>query len=80
MKITKPKAIVEQQPTDILADAIIGISAAMERLLASGVNQRAVTILIHHDTKINIRDINRVFDSLSSLREAYMIQPTCAPR
>ena len=72
--MSKENTVVE--PTDDvthknLADAVVAISKAMKRLTKSGLNRKAVVVLIADDTKLPRRDINAVLDSIDTLAEVY---------
>lgn len=56
---------------DTLADAIVRIGDAMTRLESSGLNRRAVIVLVHDATKLPKRDIELVLDTLPKLRSMY---------
>lgn len=56
---------------EILAAAITRISESMVKLLASGVNEKAIIILINHDTKIPKQDIKAVFSAMARLKGWY---------
>lgn len=56
---------------DTLAKAIVKISDGMDRLLASGLNRRAVMILLKYETGLSLRNVETVCDSLASLAEKY---------
>lgn len=57
--------------TKILAQAIVNISNNFSRLTRSGLNRRAITILIAYDTKLGIGQIENVLGSLDRLAENY---------
>jgi len=59
------------EPTEVLAEAIVRISEAMEKLKQSGLNDAAIIILVHDACKIPKRDIKLVFESLRKLRGWY---------
>lgn len=68
------KAVVE--PTDDvthknLVDAVVAISKAMKRLTKSGLNRKAIVVLLADDTRLPRRDINAVLDSIETLAEVY---------
>jgi len=70
----KPRVVQDEaQPIerDILAQAIVDISASTKALTASGLNQRAMIVLLHDHTGIPKRDIALVLDGLGELRKAY---------
>ena len=50
------------ESTEILADSIVRISEALTKLEASGVNHKAIVILIQAATKLSRRDIEAVLD------------------
>lgn len=56
---------------EILADALLQISAAFQKLLASGLNRKAIVILIHDQSKVNKRQIELVLHNLEQLKEDY---------
>ena len=56
---------------EILAEAIVNIGAAAEKLKASGVNKRGIIILLQAQTKLPRRDIELVLDSLTQLEGWY---------
>lgn len=56
---------------EILAEAIIKISEAMDSLDKSGLNRHAISVLIQFETKLAMRDINAVLDALKRLRGWY---------
>ena len=67
----------ESQPesTEILAEAIVKIGAGFEALQASGLNRRAITVLLCDATKLPKRDIETVIDALAKLRGWYCRAP-----
>ena len=74
MKKTRPVVIENTDAPvgrDMLAKTIVDISASMTRLLASGLNRRAIVILIHDESKISKRTIEYLLDSLEQLAEDY---------
>jgi hypothetical protein len=54
-----------------LAKAIITISDAMEALLKSGLNRRAIAVLLSDSTNIPITKIFAVLDGLAALKKDY---------
>jgi hypothetical protein len=74
MKSTK--ITVAQNPDDVvepvvLASAIRGISQGMTKLLAQGLNERAIVCLLHEFTGIGKGDIKRVVKGLQELEREY---------
>ena len=63
-----PDAPVEKE---VLAEAIVSISSSMSKLLASGMNRRAVVTLIAYDTGVSRTHIDAVLNSLESLKHNY---------
>jgi siroheme synthase len=63
----------EQNPEgkEVLAAAIIKISEAADKLRKSGLNEKAIMILLHHETRVSQRDIKAVLSGLALLRKQY---------
>lgn len=59
------------ETTEILAEAIVRIGEAAEKLNTSGLNDHAIFVLIQHETKLPMRDIKLVFDSMRKLKSWY---------
>jgi hypothetical protein len=59
------------ESTEILADSIVRISEALDRLSASGLNRNAIVILIQARTKLAKRDIEAVLDAQKRLAGWY---------
>ncbi len=56
----------------VLAQAIVDISKSMNRLLASGLNEKAIVCLIHDDViGVGKNGIRAVLESLKSLSKTY---------
>ena len=58
-------------PKKVLAESIVEISKAFAELRRSGLNQKAIIVLIHDATGLPKRDITRVLDSLDMLSSSY---------
>lgn len=56
---------------DTLADAIIKIGGAMKQLTKSGLNRKAIVVLIKDQSGVPKCDIERVLNSLGSLADHY---------
>jgi len=59
------------ESTELLADSIVRISEALTKLHASGVNRKAIVILIQAATKLSRRDIEAVLDAQKRLAGWY---------
>ncbi len=59
------------ESTEILADSIVRISIALDLLAASGLNHKAIVILIQAATKLSRRDIEAVLDAQKRLAGWY---------
>lgn len=55
----------------VLAQAIVNISKAAQKLHQDGLNQKAIVILLHHSTKIPMRDIQLVLENIRTLEQQY---------
>lgn len=56
---------------EILAEAIVRIGDAFSALQKSGLNKRAIVILLQAETKISQRDITTILDALPRLKGWY---------
>lgn len=56
---------------EILAEAIVRIGDAMQKLKASGLNRRAIVTLIQDQTRLGKTDIELVLNSLATLKGYY---------
>lgn len=56
---------------EVLAESIVKISSAFKALQKSGLNEKAIIVLVHDQTKLPKRDIQLVIDSLAELQQAY---------
>lgn len=65
------KNVKKPEPTEILAEAIIRIGENFEKLQKSGLNKRAIVVLVYDYTKIPKRDIELVLESLAKLKGWY---------
>ena len=66
--------IVKSDPpetTEIMAAAVVKISDGFAKLTATGLNRRAVAVLIHDKTKLGIGTIETVLDALPRLKGWY---------
>jgi hypothetical protein len=68
--MAKPEAEAPDEPKD-LSEAIGRIDGAMKTLLKSGLNRKAVIVLLHDYTKVSKRDIETVLSGLENLKEMY---------
>lgn len=55
----------------VLAEAIVNIGNAAKKLSESGLNEKAVIILLQAETKLSRRDIKLILDSLKQLQRWY---------
>lgn len=69
VKINKTEGNPESK--EILAQAIVRIGDAMEKLKESGMNDYGIRVLLQHETKLPMRDIKLVIDSMRKLKSWY---------
>lgn len=62
---------IDAAPGDILAQAIVRIDEAMAAMMASGLRENALVVLIHHKTKVPADDIWSVLNALKTLRQNF---------
>jgi hypothetical protein len=72
-KMAQVRVIKSDPPEtkEILAEAIVSIGNAAKKLQASGLNKRAIVILLQAETKLPQRDITTVLDALPRLEGWY---------
>lgn len=66
--------VVKSDPpetTEILADAIVRLSEAHEKLKSSGLNRKAIILLLNDATGVGKRDIATILDAMPRLRGWY---------
>lgn len=51
----------------ILAQAIVDLSKAAQRLAQSGLNKKSVAVLIHYHSKVPLRDVEIVMSNIEWL-------------
>lgn len=56
---------------ELLAEAIIRLGQEVGNLNRSGLNRKAIIILLHHYTKLSQTDIATVLDAIPQLQRAY---------
>lgn len=63
----------EKNPTskEVLAESIVKIGEAMDALKKSGLNEKAIIVLLNHKTKVSQSDIRAVLDGMRQLRKWY---------
>ena len=62
------------EPDTILAEWILDISNSMSKLESSGLNKKAIIVLVHDDCKVSKKVIAQVLNSLESLRQNYCVK------
>lgn len=55
----------------VLAQSIVDISKAMAKLATSGLNRKAIVLLVAHSSLCSQREVKAVLDSLESLQRDY---------
>lgn len=73
----KPDVIVteiEQVTTEVLAASIVRLSDAATRMLNSGLDMRALTVLLKAQTGFDLGMIERVLRALAQLKDTYTTQ------
>lgn len=71
-KTTVPTVQQSSDPTKVvekpvLAQAIVDISRAAQRLSQSGLNKKSVAVLIHYHSKVPLRDVEIVMSNIEWL-------------
>ena len=68
IRVDQPKPPIS---TPILATAIVRLGEAARALHDSGLNERALIVLLHDKTKISKRDILTILNGMRQLRAWY---------
>ena len=63
-----PEKVVE---SPVLAQAIVDLSKAAQKLSAGGLNRKAVIVLLAHSSKVAMRDCDIVLSHLEHLARTY---------
>lgn len=77
--MAKVKVSVEQWegaepvPEKVIAQSIVAISDGVKKLFTSGMNERAIVILLHDSSGVGRPDIRRVLRALTTLKEDFML-------
>lgn len=72
--MSKTVRVVKSDPpetTEILAEAIVRLGDAVKKLDASGLNRKAIVLLLQDATKVPKRDIIAILDAIPRLRGWY---------
>jgi 2-phospho-L-lactate guanylyltransferase (CobY/MobA/RfbA family) len=69
--VVKQKADETPVNEEVLAQSIVSISASMKKLLKSGMNRKAIIVLVQDYTKLSKSEITRVIDALDDLARVY---------
>lgn len=72
-----PKIIVkrneqEPEPVEVMAQAIIQIAAAMDKISKTRLTRRAIVVLIQANSGLNQGTINIVLDNLADLEKNWL--------
>ncbi len=59
----------EKHPAEIIAEELVKISDAIEKLLNSGLQRKTIVVLLHDMTKMNKKEIEYILNSLENLGE-----------
>lgn len=64
-------------PAEILAESIVKISRATDRMLSSGLNRRALILLVWDlvPNDVGKREVAAVLDALPQLEKAFLTKP-----
>lgn len=62
------------ESTEVIADAIIRVSRAAAAIQASGLNRRALIVLLKDQTSVPQYEITKILDALPELEAKYTIK------
>lgn len=85
MARAKPEVVVTQDPDapvprEVLALAIVRISAAIRQLATSGLNRKAIVLLVAESSHQSRTAVGAVLDALEDLRRDYTTLPAPAAK
>jgi len=88
VKVTQPKEVESEgltnwisgiesaeYSTEIIAESIVSISAAMKRIEQSRLSRNALIILLQSQTGLGKKEIEKVLDALIELEEQWLKPP-----
>lgn len=59
-------------PTEVLADSIVAVSAAIKQLRQSRLSEKTLLLLLSHSSGLGQRDVQRVLDAAEALETQYL--------
>lgn len=77
-RITQTFRETFREPEDF-PGMVTRISGSVDALLKSGINKKAVIILLCHETKLPQRDVKRLLDELSQLAKNFCEKKEAKP-
>ena len=66
---------VDQVPAQVIAQSIVKIAEGWDKINRSGLNMKAVLLLISHSSGVSQRDVKAVIYALNSLKADYLVAP-----
>jgi cation transport regulator ChaC len=69
----------EEVPAKIIAQAIVKIADATKSLYASGLNEKAIVLLISESSGVARRDVKYVLSHMMYLKETYLANHAVKP-
>lgn len=70
--IVKP---TETAPTEIIADAIVGLAEAVRKLRSGRLNDKAIIVLLSNQSGMGQREIKHLLDHIEYLPHAFLKGP-----
>jgi hypothetical protein len=64
--------LAKEVPTEVLADSIVAVSAAIKQLRQSRLSEKTFLLLLSHSSGICQRDVQRVLDAAEALETQYL--------
>lgn len=65
----------EQIPAQVIAQSIVKIAEGWDKINRSGLNMKAVLLLISHSSRVPQRHVKAVLYALDSLKKDYLATP-----
>lgn len=75
MKVAVKQTENQPIPAEIIAASIVRIASGIEKVNQSGLNQKALILLVSHASGVTQAQVRKVLNGLSSLQEQYLTKP-----
>lgn len=71
-KVTVKRHAIDPEPVEIIAQSILDISSGVKAMFATRLTRKAIVVLIQHQSKLPMRDIECVLNNLECLEKDWL--------